>query len=92
MMLIATADLLSRSTSSSRPFFWALMMRTEDIRDVRVVVTDDALLAIGSPCVSGIPQLEGEYRSRIEKIASAKHDFGFKERDGSVLITQADID
>jgi len=67
-------------------------MRTEDGRDFRVIVTDDALLAIGSPCVSGIPQLCGEYRSRIEEIASAKHADGFIELDESVLITQADID
>jgi hypothetical protein len=67
-------------------------MRTADGRNFRVVVTDDALLAIGSPCVGGIPQLKGQYRSKIEKIASAKHDGGLIEQDGSVLITQADID
>jgi hypothetical protein len=55
-------------------------------------VADDALLAIDSPCVGGIPQLEGEHRSKIEMIASAKHDGGFIEQDGSVLVTQADID
>jgi hypothetical protein len=67
-------------------------MRTEDGRDFRVIVADDALLAIEAPSVSGIPQLCGEYRSRIEEIASAKHAGGLIEQDGSVLITQADVD
>ncbi len=89
MTLTGTNELPLRS---SLRFGWALPMRTEDARDVRVVVADDALLAIGSPCVSGIPQLEGEYRSIIEKIASTKHDGGLLEQNGSVLITQADID
>jgi hypothetical protein len=89
MTLRATAELPFRSPSR---FGWALAMRTEDMRAVRVVVSDDALLAAGSPCVSGIPQLDGEYRSRIEKIASTKYDGGLIEQDGSVLITQADID
>jgi hypothetical protein len=66
-------------------------MRTEDGKPVRVLVTDDALLAVGAPCVSGIPQLGGECRSRIEKIASAKHAGGLIEQDGSILITQADV-
>jgi len=43
---------------------------------------------LGAPCVDRIPQIEGEYRSRIETIASANHDGG----DGSVLITQDDIE
>jgi hypothetical protein len=81
----------SRYDHHSR-FGWTFPMRIEDTRDVRIVVADDALLAIGSPCVSGIPQFEGEYRSRIEEIASAKYDGGLIEQDGSVLITQADID
>ena len=89
MTLTSTDEFPSRSALR---FGWALPMRTEDGRDFRVIVTDDALLAIGSPCVSGIPQLDGEHRSRIEKIASAKYDGGFTEQDGSVLITQADID
>jgi hypothetical protein len=76
---------------SGTRFGWALPMRTEDGRDFRVIVTDDALLAIGSPCVSGIPQLSGEYRSRIEEMASAKHAGDLIEQDGSVLITQADV-
>ena len=89
MTLVANVECPFRS---SFRFAWALSMQTEDARDVHIVVTDDALLAIGSPCVSGIPQLEGEYRSTIEKIASAKYDSGFIEQDGSVLVTQADID
>jgi hypothetical protein len=90
MTLIATAELPVRL---SFRFGWALPMRTEDGRDFRVVVPDDALLAIDSPCVNHIPQLEGESRLRIEKIASAKHDGGHIEQDGwSVLITQDDID
>jgi hypothetical protein len=67
-------------------------MRTEDGSEFRVIVADDALLAIRSPCVGGIPQLDGEYRSKIEMIASTKHDGGLIEQDGSVLVTQADID
>jgi hypothetical protein len=64
-------------------------MRTADMKDVRVEVADDALLALDSPrYVDGIPQLEGENRSRIESIASANH-----EQDGlPALITQEDID
>jgi hypothetical protein len=73
-------------------FGWAFPMRTHDGKDYRVVVTDDALLAIAAPCVSGIPQLSGEYRSKIEEIASAKHSGGLKEEDGCVLITQADVE
>lgn len=88
MALIGTDEPPSRSAFR---FGWALSMRTEDGRDFRVIVTDDALLAIGSPCVSGIPQLGGECRSRIEEIASAKHAGGLIEQDGSVLITQADV-
>jgi hypothetical protein len=72
-------------------FGWALPMRTQDGRDFRVIVTDDALLAIEAPCVGSVPQLCGEYRSRIEEIASAKHAGGLIEQDGSVLITQADV-
>jgi hypothetical protein len=89
MALTSTEELPLRT---SNRFGWALLMRTEDTKDVRVVVADEALLAIGSPCVDGIPQLEGDYRSKIEKIAPAKHHGGFIEQDGSVLITQADID
>jgi hypothetical protein len=87
MTLIGTDELPSRSPS----LFWVLPMRTEDARDVRVLVADCALFANESPCVSHIPQLAGEYRSRIEKIASAKYDGGLIEQDWSVLITQADI-
>jgi hypothetical protein len=72
-------------------FGWAFPMRTQDGSDFRVIVTDDALLAIEAPCVSSIPQLCGEYRSRIEEIASAKHAVGLIEQDGSILITQADV-
>jgi hypothetical protein len=72
-------------------FGWALWMRTDDERDFRVIVTDEALLAIDAACVSRIPQLTGEYRSRMEKIASAKHASGLRERDGSVIITQDDV-
>jgi hypothetical protein len=89
MALIGTDEPPSRSAFL---FGWALPMRTDDRRYFRVIVADDALLAIGSPCESGIPQLGGECRSRIEEIASAKHAGGFIEQDGSVLITQADID
>jgi hypothetical protein len=67
-------------------------MRTEDGTVVRVVVSDDALLAFEPPCVSGIPQLEGKYRSRIEQIASVKYDGGLTKRDGSVLVTQDHVD
>ena len=42
--------------------------------------------------MGAIPQLEGEYRSKIEKIASAKYDDGSIEKDGSVLVTLADIE
>lgn len=76
---------------SALRFGWALPMRTEDERDFRVLVGDDALLAIGSPCVGGIPQLIGKYRSRIEEIASAKYAGDLIEQDGSILITQADV-
>ncbi len=72
-------------------FGWTLPMRTEDGRDFRVIVTDDALLGIGAPCVSGIPQVSGKYRSTIEEIAAAKHGGGLIEQDGSILITQADV-
>jgi hypothetical protein len=72
-------------------FGWAIRMRSEDGSDFRFVVTDDALLGMGSPCLSGIPQLSGEYRLKIEKIASAKHASGDIEQDGSVIITQADV-
>ena len=89
MMLTSTDELPFRSTFRFR---WVLPMRTEDGSDFRVIVADDALLAIDSSCAGGIPQLEGEHRSKIEMIASAKHDGGFIEQDGSVLITQADID
>jgi hypothetical protein len=64
-------------------------MRTEDGREFRALVADDALFALDVPRVDGVPQLEGEYRSKIEKIASANHDAG---QDGSVPITQTDID
>jgi len=92
MTLIATAELPSRS-----PLFieaLVLPMRTEDGTVVRVYVAHDVLLAFEPPppCVSGIPQFEGEYRSRIERIASVKYDSGLIERDGSVLITQDDVD
>jgi hypothetical protein len=72
-------------------FGWAIPMRTDDGKEFRVIVTDDALLGIGSPCVSGIPQLSGEYRLKIEEIASAKHTGGVIEQDGSLIITQADV-
>jgi hypothetical protein len=89
MTLTGTNELPLRSSSR---FGWALPMRTEDGTVVRVEVADCALFALGSPrCVDRIPQLEGEYRSRIETIASTKHDGGLIEQDGSVLITQADI-
>jgi hypothetical protein len=87
-------NLLAGNTDPMRlgdRFGWAIPMRTDDGRDVRVIVTDDALLAIGAPCVSGIPQLSGEYRSRVEEIASAKHARGAIEQDGSVLVTQTDV-
>jgi hypothetical protein len=88
MALIGTDETPSRSELR---FGWALPMRTEDGRHFRVIVADDALLAIGSSCLNGIPQLGGECRSRIEKIASAKHAGGLIEQDGSILITQADV-
>jgi hypothetical protein len=88
MTLIGTDEPPFRSAFR---FGWALPMRTDDARDFRVIVTDDALLAMGAPCVSGIPQLGGECRSKIEKIASAKHAGGLIEQDGSILITQADV-
>ncbi len=91
MPLIATAELPSPS-----PFFsevTVLRMRTEDGTVVQVSVSNDVLLAFEPPppCVSGIPQLEGEYRARIEKIASAKYNSGSVEQDGSVRITRDDI-
>jgi hypothetical protein len=89
MALIGTDD---QPVPSAFRFGWALPMRTENGSDFRVVVTDDTLLAIGSPCASGIPKLDGEYRLKIEEIASAKHASGLIEQDGSVLITQADVD
>jgi hypothetical protein len=69
-------------------------MRTEDGVVVRVDVSDDALLAFEpSPlCIDGIPQIEGEHRSRVEKMASAKYDGGSIEQDGSILITLDDVD
>jgi hypothetical protein len=67
---------------SGNRFGWAIPMRTEDGRDFRVIVTDDALLGIGAPCVSGIPQLSSEYRSTIEEVASTKHAGGLIEQDG----------
>ncbi len=76
---------------SALRFGWALLMRTEDGRDFRVIVADDALLAAGSSCVDGIPQLVGGYRSQIEEIASAKYAGNLIEKDGSILITQADV-
>ena len=88
MTLTTTDELPSRSAFHRG---WLLPMRTEDGTDFRVIVADDALLAIGSPCESGIPQLAGECRLRIEEIASAKHAGGLIEQDGSVLITQADV-
>ena len=88
MSLMGTDKPPSRSAFR---FGWALPMRTDDGRYFRVIVADDALLAIGSPCESGIPQLAGECRLRIEEIASAKHAGGLIEQDGSVLITQADV-
>ena len=91
MTLMATAELPCRS---SIRFGWALPMRTEDGTVVRVDVSDDALLAFDPPppCIDGIPQIEGEYRSRVEKIASAKYDGSPTEQDGSVLITLDDVD
>jgi hypothetical protein len=71
-------------------FGWAIPMRARDGTDFRVVVTDDALLGIGSPCENGIPQLRGEYRSKIEDIASAKHAGSGVEQDASVIITQTE--
>jgi hypothetical protein len=67
-------------------------MRTEDGSIVRIVVTDCALMAIDLPCAHGVRKLEGEYRSRIEKIASGKHGGGDIKQDGSVFITLDDID
>jgi hypothetical protein len=90
MTLIGTDELPLRSVFR---FGWVIRMRTEDTRDVRVVVADEALLGFDPPplYVDKIPQLEGEHRSRIEKIASVKHVGGLVEQDGSVLITQDDI-
>jgi hypothetical protein len=67
-------------------------MRTEDMTGVRIVVLDEALSAFEVQYENKIPQLEGEHRSRIENIASAKYDGGFTEQDGSVHVTLADID
>jgi hypothetical protein len=72
-------------------FGWVFPMRTDDEHEVRVIVTDDALLAIGAHCVSGIPQVSGECRLRVEAIASAKYADGVMELDGSVIITQDDV-
>ncbi len=72
-------------------FTWAIPMRTDDGSHITVRVSDDALLGMGAPCVSRIPQLCGEYRSTIEEIASAKHAGGVIEQDRSILITQADV-
>jgi hypothetical protein len=80
-----------RLPSLLSPVRWELLMRTEDARDVRVVVTDCALMAIDLPCAHGARKLEGEYRSIIEKIASANYHDGFIEQDGSVLIMRAEI-
>jgi hypothetical protein len=88
MTLVATDETPFRTIHPR----WALPMRAEDGRIFRVFVTYDALSAIGAPtCPQGIPQLVGEYRLRIEEIASAKHAGGLIEQDGSILITQADV-
>ena len=68
---------------------WWLSMRTEDGRDFRALVADDALFALDVPRVDGVPQLEGERLSKIEKIALDNHDAG---QDGSIPITQADVE
>jgi hypothetical protein len=69
-------------------------MWTEARTVVRVDVSDDALLAFepSPPCVNRIPQIEGECRSRVEKIASTKYDGGGIEQDGSVHVTLVDVD
>jgi hypothetical protein len=68
-------------------------MRTEEGTVVRVHVSFDALLALESVRYENKnPQLEGEHRLRIEKIASDKYDGGVTEQDGSVRITRDDVD
>jgi hypothetical protein len=71
-------------------FGWALQMRTDDGRDIRVLVTDEALEGIASPRASGLDRLN-EYRSRIEEIASAKHTAGHIEPEGTIRVTPADV-
>jgi hypothetical protein len=68
---------------------WSFPMRTEDGRAFRAIVADDALAALDVPFVDGVPQLEGECRSKIKKIALDNHDAG---QDDSVPITQTDIE
>jgi hypothetical protein len=67
-------------------------MQNEAGNDVRVVVSGCALMAIDLPCDSGVRKLDGEYRSRIEKVASDKYDEGSIGQDGPVPITRADIE
>ena len=91
MALIATDEL--PSPSPIFPEAWVLTMRTEDETVVRVYVAHDALLAFESVRYENKrPQLEGEHRLRIEKIASDKYGGGVTAQDGSVRITRDDVD
>jgi hypothetical protein len=71
-------------------FGWAIRMQADGGKDVRVLVTDEALQDMASPPDAGIDRLN-EYRLEIEAIASAKHTAEQTEPDGTARITSADV-
>ena len=71
-------------------FGWAIRMQSDNGKDVRVLVSDEALHDIASPPDSSIHRLV-QYRSEMEAIASGKHTAGLIEPDGTVRVTSADV-
>jgi hypothetical protein len=71
-------------------FGWAIRMQDEGGKNVRVIVSDDALQDIASPPDDSINRLN-EYRSTIEALASAKHTDRRIEKDGTILVTSLDL-
>jgi hypothetical protein len=67
-------------------FGWAIMMQSENAKDVRILVTDEALRNVASPPDDSISRLI-QYRSEIEAIASRKYDAKLIEPDGTVRVT-----
>jgi hypothetical protein len=60
-------------------FGWAIKMEDEHGNTVRVLVSDEVLEDLASPPGNSIERLE-EYRTTIERIASAKHAAGKRTR------------